>query len=675
MVPINAQQRYRMRISRLTIDKLGIRLYDKVAAVLSELIANAYDADAETVKITLPLGEYLATKAAGGVVDRGYEIRVEDDGYGMTADDVNAFYLHVGINRRSRGEETPGKNRKVMGRKGIGKLAPFGICHEIEVVTAGGEANEQGYPVSNLILRLEEIVSETDEDYFPTPGPLDGTWSRARGTTIMLRKFEQRRVPPAEDLHRQLAARFGIERADWRVTVIDSRDPSSNLPIGALPIDLLEGTRIDLSERPVKMSDTEFLPVSGWIAYAKDPYKDDAMAGVRVFARGKLVAQTRDFDVGTGFTGEFKVRSYVVGEVHADWLDEGEDLIRSDRQDIIWNSERGDALQSWGQGLIKEIAAGSEARLNERTWEEFLSVSKLEERLQLASPKDAGFRDSVRRAAKLLVRRNDREAILRDPDYVQGILDLSFAIGPHEDLLRTLNEASTSTSTTLGSLIGLFSKARVAEVYSLGQVASERIRVVNQLERLINDGRTLERDLQELVEQAPWIIAPEWTPLALNEPLAEVRRCFEGWYEREYRQAISTTTIDRPTKKPDFVMLSNEGVLEIVEIKRPDYGLTDAELDRAIGYLEAIRRFFDDNPHFKKAFHAVRLTIVCDQVGFSRGVSASALANDPAIRRKTWHEILKGTLTAHQEFLHEVRRMQGLRSDGAATDQAKVPGA
>ena len=45
--------KYTMRISRLTIDKLGIQMYDRVSAVLAELIANAYDADAENVKITL----------------------------------------------------------------------------------------------------------------------------------------------------------------------------------------------------------------------------------------------------------------------------------------------------------------------------------------------------------------------------------------------------------------------------------------------------------------------------------------------------------------------------------------------------------------------------------------------------------------------------------------------
>lgn len=73
-----------MTISRNTIDKLGIKLYDKVSAVLAELIANAYDADATEVTITIPaFGRYLASKT-GGVFSLRLDITVEGNGHGMT---------------------------------------------------------------------------------------------------------------------------------------------------------------------------------------------------------------------------------------------------------------------------------------------------------------------------------------------------------------------------------------------------------------------------------------------------------------------------------------------------------------------------------------------------------------------------------------------------------------
>jgi len=33
--------KYQMTISRMTVDKLGVKLYDKVAAVMAELVANS----------------------------------------------------------------------------------------------------------------------------------------------------------------------------------------------------------------------------------------------------------------------------------------------------------------------------------------------------------------------------------------------------------------------------------------------------------------------------------------------------------------------------------------------------------------------------------------------------------------------------------------------------------
>ena len=354
---LQTSNKYTMKISRLTVDKLGIQMYDRVSAVLAELIANAYDADAGQVRIVLPFGQYLARKVQGRIEDQGFEIEIEDNGSGMTAHEVNEFYLNVGYNRRNtRSDRTPKHNRRVMGRKGIGKLAPFGICHEVEVVTAGGTKTGHGYAVSNLILDLDDILDEkTDQfgnvlPYHPTPGPRDGTYEDSTGTKLILRRFDRRRVPTGEELGRQLAARFGLSQSNWSVRLEDSTGKDDPIDLGTLNVDVLPGTRIEVDDRPVKVED-QFLPVSGWVAYAKDPYKDEVMAGVRLYARGKIVAQTRDFDIKTGFTGEFKMRSYLTGAIHAEWLDEDEDFIRTDRQDIIWNSDLGTPLREWGESF------------------------------------------------------------------------------------------------------------------------------------------------------------------------------------------------------------------------------------------------------------------------------------------------------------------------------------
>ena len=95
-----------------------------------------------------------------------------------------------------------------MGRKGVGKLAPFGICHRIEILTAGGKAingknaegkDATGFLTAHLILNRDEILKDEDHNYAPTVGRLDGTVAKKSGTTIILRTFAIRKVPTIKD--------------------------------------------------------------------------------------------------------------------------------------------------------------------------------------------------------------------------------------------------------------------------------------------------------------------------------------------------------------------------------------------------------------------------------------------------------------------------------------------
>ena len=64
---------YRMTVDLNVLDHLGINLYSNIAAVLTEAVANAWDADAETVDIKIdPDGNW---------------IEIVDDGIGMSVDD------------------------------------------------------------------------------------------------------------------------------------------------------------------------------------------------------------------------------------------------------------------------------------------------------------------------------------------------------------------------------------------------------------------------------------------------------------------------------------------------------------------------------------------------------------------------------------------------------------
>lgn len=307
---------YHLRISRLTVDKLGVKLYDKASAVVAELIANSYDADAEKVTVKLPLGTQLASTAGGKLNDLGYVIDIEDDGHGMTPEEAIAFYLRVGADRRTRGQDgsrSRHKKRPVMGRKGIGKLAPFGICRRIEVWSAGGEKTKKGYAITHFFMDFDKIVTDDDKSVPLDSGSDDRGWSNTTGTRIRLTCFLAKRVPDTETFLRQLAIRFTFARPDFKILIVDSTiSKAKPIKVDPLNIPLFAGTKIDLKDRPVLADDGSKLPVSGWLGMAKEAYKNEEMMGVRIYARGKIVGITRDFNQPAGFTGEFAMRSYLV---------------------------------------------------------------------------------------------------------------------------------------------------------------------------------------------------------------------------------------------------------------------------------------------------------------------------------------------------------------------------
>ena len=653
-----ADQEYKMTISRTTIDKLGVKLYDKASAVVSELIANSYDADAERVTVKIPLNRWLATIREGKLVDQGLEIIVMDDGYGMTPDVINEFYLKIGINPRKdpkRGARTLKKGRLRIGRKGIGKLAPFGICKKIEVITAGGEKTHQGYEIAHFIMDYDEINQETDEEYFPTPGERNHTFSPNRGTTIRLWDFLHRRTPDEETFHRQVARRYGLELPDFKI-IIHNTETDNSVPIGLLSVDIDEDTKIVVDDRSLITDDGTKLPVRGWVAYAKNPYPNPEVAGIRVYCRGKFVSDVGLFDLRAGFTGEYTIRSYLVGVIHADWLDsdDHEDLIRSDRQDILWASEWGMAFQKWGQALIKELGRKAYPAKKRKISAEFLKISKLEEEAKKRFQDKEIVKTAVK-VGRIFSRGLDKEN-LEDLDYVQNVKELALSIAPHKTLVDKLKEVEESiTERPLEAIAKLFNDANLAESASLGMIVHERLNAIDKLKMILPT--SLEHELQKLLESAPWIIDPRWTMLQANRTFNSFRESFEKWYAEGYDVQVSTTTIGRDARRPDFIMLHVGRNIEIVEIKKRRHRLQNDEYERLQGYYDSLEKYLTRNPTFREQFPKAHITLICDELDLdiSRRRAYANLEEHNNLVKKTWDEVILDMETVNKDFL-EVSR-------------------
>jgi hypothetical protein len=652
---------YHLRISRLTVDKLGVKLYDKASAVVAELIANGYDADAETVTVRLPLNLQLASQAGGKLKDLGYVIDVEDDGHGMTPEEAIGFYLRVGADRRTRKGEDGGRSRKkkrpVMGRKGIGKLAPFGICRRIEVWSAGGPKTKNGYAVTHFFMDFDKIVTDDDEAVPLEVGSEDRSWSRKSGTRIRLTSFLAKRVPDQETFLRQLAVRFTFAKPDFKIQIIDTATAGAKpIKVNPLDIPLLPGTKIDLASRPVIADDGSTLPVSGWLGMAKEAYKNEEMMGVRIYARGKIAGVTRDFNQPAGFTGEFAMRSYLVGQVEAEWLDldNGDDLVRTDRQDILWSSDYGELLRRWGAELIKEIARISREPRRVRVRDEFLRKSGIEERARQRFGDKQVARVAIDLAKKFGGFAAEDE--LSDDVYVEDLSQIILSVAPHQALMEAFHEFTnqvTKGEASIDQMLDIFSKAQIAELASYAQIAAQRVRVIKDLQQII-DVSMDENQFQALIAQAPWLIEPSWTVITKNQSLKNFKHAFEKFWKRAHGTNV-VLAIDKEAKRPDFTLVSIDGLLHIVEIKKAGHAFDDNDFDRLINYVDAFDEFFKENQETVAEFYrAWRIDLVADGEKLKKSSNRHAFGGfveSNRVKRMSWRDFLTRAKKVHEQFL------------------------
>ena len=656
--PDQARSRYTLRISRLTIDKLGVKLYDKVSAVVAELIANGYDADADNVWVDLPLGTELASRDpdTGDPLDRDYEVIVKDDGHGMTPDEAIAFYLQVGRDRREHEEQgsySRDKSRPVMGRKGIGKLAPFGICRRIEVISSGGElVPGKGYLTSHFFLDFDQIIQDTDQPVPLDVGDSDGTYQDNHGTTIRLTKFLSKRVPNAETFHRQIAVRFAFADPEFNIHIVDTRwDPPEEFRIAKYEFPVNESTRIDVSTRPVTVEPGRELQVTGWLAMAKESHKHEELAGVRIYSRGKIAAMTRDFEQPAGFTGEFTMRSYLVGEIQADWLDEKDDLIRTDRQSILWDSDLGRALREWGAGLIKEIANKSAKPRRESKSKLFMARAKIKER--------ASERYSDSEVVEAAIALGEQigafaaEDELDDPSYVDDLAEVILTVAPHQALVDAFKMISKQQDATMDELINLFGKGRVAEMASYSQIASERVKSIRELIEVLDKPEVEESDLQRLIASAPWLIKSDWSVLTQNQPLKTFRDRFASFWRSRYGEDVNIAiTFER--KRPDFTLIQHGNTLHIVEIKKPGHRFGREDYKRLENYTVAFTDFFETNKGVSSAFpNGWHIELIADGVNLSgtERIAFDSFLASGVVERRTWEDFLASATRSHEEFL------------------------
>lgn len=632
--PRKAPRRLRLKFHGRIIDHLGIQMYESPIAAVAELVANAWDADAETVNIKLP-----------AKLDASAEIVISDNGVGMTFADCEDRFLNVGYAQRADDPRrtTRRKHRPLLGRKGIGKFAGFGIAAVISVETTSEETGEHVvFDLDIDQLRTDEyVVAGGGIDVREYQGP-DRRRAKQHGTTIRLRRLKLAKRPRVDVFRAGLARRFLLHQraTDFAISVNSGALPKNARATGlefTFPSDYRD------EERPSSLISQD---AEGWAVeqlangesirwrfdFYEEPIREDELRGISVFAHGKLAQMPFFFNLSGGLSGQHG-QQYLSGQVEADYLDElSDDVITTERQRINWTHPATIVLEKWGQERTKELLS---------IWKE----RRAEEKIRLITEKIADFGPRLVRLKKH--ERKPVETALRKLASIETLTTQQFSdLGSalltswEQGRLRDLiTDIAARTTFTTADFIEVLAELQVLEALNLAEVVRTKAEAIAGLERIIA-ARALENEIRDYIAERPWLLDQKWETFRRETGLQHIF---------EKAAAKSGLTKGAKGRRIDLALRSNEHLL-VVEFMRPGETADWDHLDRIERYVVNIRDLVES----ESALGITRVAglVVADRLEKSGEVKKKIeqLARQD-ITAYSWPSLMKEAKRRWQDFL------------------------
>jgi Histidine kinase-, DNA gyrase B-, and HSP90-like ATPase len=638
---------FKMTVDLNVLDHLGINLYSNIAAVLTEAVANAWDADAAKVDIK---------------VDKDNNwIEISDDGVGMSVADLNDKYLRVGYRRRDNvdGRVTQ-KGRSVMGRKGLGKLSLFSIADTIEVHSAkDGEAHGLRMTVKGI----QASVQENRQHYSPEPLASDLV-TITKGTKIILRDVKRKRLGPGTTaLRKRLARRFSIvgETSGFKVeidgqpiTIADRGDLATVQfiwVIGAKAPDLTASAH--LKEQEVLSDRTDGWDanwtVRGWIGTARKPKdleSEDAgnMNGIVVFARGRLFHE----NILDKLNDARLYTKYLTGQIEADFLDVDEkpDIATSDRQRVQEDDDRYQALVSFLRSRLSQV----ESRWND--WRKKHEIEKVKESspalAQWLSGLPAGFRKSaeelIAKLSALHVESDDDRKVL----YRHGILAFE------RMKLRGSNEEFVAGIANVDKLLALLADRDSLEASLYRDIVQSRLGAIQEFAKIVDEDAK-EKVLQKYLFDHLWLLDPSWERASGSEQM-EKRLRTEG-------VVVNDFTENEKLQRVDIRYRTYAGKHIIVELKKVGRKMKLIELqEQGQRYVDGLRKILlqqgDASPNIEVVF--VLGKAIDEETMNPDRLKSSMAAISPGSRISHYDTLIKGAHEAYEQYLKASKEMDKL---------------
>ena len=597
--------RYEMGISLRVLDHLGLNLYSNTPAVIAEAIANAWDADATRVEITIDHDANTIT--------------VADNGCGMELADVNSRYLLVGYRRRDKqGPVTPG-GRKPMGRKGIGKLSLFSIANKIFVYTKKDECGPEAFLMDAHKIRVtvgEQEDAARDSGDFKTPRyypePVDFEPDRLleeSGTTVMITDLKKQLTQSSViGLRKRVARRFGLRADDFEISV-------NGNPVGFSDRDYFSKARFifqygsydysalcsnleqaeDSQESSVITRRSRFgvdgaqdesgpYEISGWIAIAKRSNdlddragdQDDNLNKITILMRGRVAQE----DILQEYRLGGMITKYIFGEIHADFLDDDEDddIATTSRQRLAENHPRYLALKKFVENELRYIWTKTNKLKEQRQFESAIESNPYVEKWYNNLP--TTLKPSARTVFRGIdVANMDDER--RHDFYATAVLAFE-----HLKVKNALNQLEQIDENNIDVFLSWLADMDAIEASRYLDIVRERREIIDEFEQRV-DTNEYEKVLQTYIFDHLWLLNPAWE-----------RATEYAEMEKRIQNAVERVQIrNKEHVRPDirYRRISNAHV--IIELKRPSVSVRKTEIeDQVNDYIAAVKQDIGQDP-------------------------------------------------------------------------------
>lgn len=592
----------KFRIELNVLKHLGIGLYSSTPAVVTEIIANAWDADAKLVTIKLDVD--------------GDTIIVQDDGHGMTRDDVQGKFLAVGYSRRTSSTKDMSKSgdRRVMGRKGIGKLAMFSLAKSITVVTKAEGSDAVAFTVDvDALLAAAEQAKEV-ADYPVTPASVPADFTLPHGTRIILTNLSNKIHKTEGYLRPRLARRFGVFSDSFRVrlgttdiTRADAGyygdlqflwyfDEATRKQVEPLSTALASSqnpalgapTKYVHAANAVLGGDVPGLVLGGFIGSVDKPAKlgrgDESLNRLAVFANGRLFQE----DILPELGDARYFNSYLVGEIHADFLDnDGQDRATASRESIRHDDERFLALRHHLRSVFATIRdQWDEWRIDQGYANTPGKNPEIEEWVKsFKDPRDRKAADRLMTSIGKLNLNNDEAKDANAKNLLYG----SAVVGFEKLRARSqLDRLDSITDVLSPEFQAIFASLDEIEASHYVDIVRGRLEVIGKFETEIVDAKKQEKVAQNYLFEHLWLLDPTWDRVMGSEEM-EVR------LSKELKQACPDT---EEGARLDIAYRTTAGRHIIIELKRPGLYVSGVKLEtQGRRYVDAVEQWYFNNPN------------------------------------------------------------------------------